>query len=128
MGRSTSAVRGPEALAHDTLATKRAGVLVDDRALGAEGLIEGDTVVRKAQQPGQPALAVLDRLTPDVLAVGLKQVERAEDRGRVGAKAGDVSGKGCALTPPGSLTLIPQSPGQDRVRIWTIQRNRCRRW
>ena len=40
-------------------------MLVDDGVLAAEGLIEGDAVVRQPQQPGQPALAVLDRLSLD---------------------------------------------------------------
>jgi hypothetical protein len=60
-----------------------------DRTLAAEGLIESDTVVGQPQQPGQPALAILDRLTPDVLAVHLEQVERTEDRAGVGSMAAD---------------------------------------
>ena len=52
-------------------------------------LVERDAVVRQPQQPGEPALAVLDRLAPDVLAVHLEQVERTEDRAGVGPVAAD---------------------------------------
>ena len=52
-------------------------------------LVDGNTVVREPQQPGEPALAVLDRLAPDVLAVHLEQVERTEDRPCAGAVAPD---------------------------------------
>ena len=49
----------------------------------------GDAVLRAPQQPSQPAFAVLDRLAPDVLAVYLEQVERAEDRAGIGSVAAD---------------------------------------
>ena len=53
-------------------------MLVDDRAVAAEMLIEGDAIVQKSQQSSQPALAVLDGLSPKVLTVDLKQIERAK--------------------------------------------------
>jgi hypothetical protein len=36
-------------------------VLVNHRAVAAEVLVNGDAVVREPKQPGEPALAVLDR-------------------------------------------------------------------
>jgi hypothetical protein len=57
-------------------------MLVDDCTLAAKGLIDGD--VAGAAAAGQPALAVLDRLAPDVLAVHLEEVERAEHRSGAG--------------------------------------------
>jgi hypothetical protein len=48
-------------------------------------LVGCDAIVRKPQWPGQPALAILDRLPPDVLPVYLEQVERKENRPRIGA-------------------------------------------
>ena len=64
-------------------------MLVDYRSLTAEVLIEGDAVVRQPQQPGQPTFAVLDRLAPDVLAVHLEEIERAQDGAHVGGVAAD---------------------------------------
>ncbi len=55
-------------------------MFVDRRALTGESLVERDAVVRQPQQLGQPALAVLDRLAPDVLAVG----RPVDDAGRDG--------------------------------------------
>ena len=46
------------------------------RAVAAEMLIERDAIVQKSEQSGQPALAVLDRLRADVLAIDRKKVER----------------------------------------------------
>ena len=42
-----------------------------------------------ANGPGQPPFAILDRLAPDVFAVFLEQVERAEDRAGIGSVAAD---------------------------------------
>ena len=50
----------PKALRHDALAAERASMLEDGRAVLTIGLIERDTLVREAQQAGQPALAFLD--------------------------------------------------------------------
>ena len=41
-------------------------------------LVENDAQVRAAQQLGQQPLALLDLLTPHILAVELEQIERAE--------------------------------------------------
>ena len=60
-------------------------MLVNDRAVAAEMLIERDAIVQKSEQSGQPALAVLDRLRADVLAVDLKKVERAKHSAGVSA-------------------------------------------
>src|SRR6476469_8447235 len=81
--RSAGAVRRAQPLRHDALAAERARVLVDRRAVTAEVLIGGDTVMREPKQAGEPALAVLDRFAPDVFAVHLEEVERAEYRGRI---------------------------------------------
>ena len=45
--------------------------------------------MRQPQQPGQPPFAILDRLAPEVFAVYLEQVERAEDRAGIGSVAAD---------------------------------------
>src|SRR4029077_14475137 len=87
--RSACPIRRAKPLGHDSLAAERARVLVDNHTLAPEGLIKGDAVVRQAQQPGQPALALLDRLTPDVLAVHLEQIEGTENRAAVGGMAAD---------------------------------------
>ena len=101
-------------------------MLVDDRALAAEGLIEGDAVVREPQQPGQPPLAVLDRFAPDVFAVHLEQVERAEDRARVGAVAADeiehgksvvVANNGLAIDDTGSYEQNLNRFGSERKAV-----------
>jgi hypothetical protein len=89
MRRPPSAIGRPQALRNDPLAAERARVFEDARAVSAERLIERDAVVRKAQQARQPTLALLDRLRPNVLAVHLKQVERAEDSPGIGAVAAD---------------------------------------
>ncbi len=47
-------------------------MLEDDRAVAAEVFIDRDAFMRQAQQPGEPSLAVLDRLGTDVLAVDLQ--------------------------------------------------------
>jgi hypothetical protein len=64
-------------------------VLVNDGAVAGKSLVESDAFVWKPQQPRQPALSVLDRLAPDVLAAHLEQVERAENRTGVGGVAAD---------------------------------------
>jgi hypothetical protein len=38
-------------------------------------LIESNAVMWEPQQPGEPALAILDRLASDIFAVHLEQVE-----------------------------------------------------
>jgi hypothetical protein len=60
-------------------------VLVDDRAVAAKMLVERDAIVRKSEQSGQPALAVLDWLSPNVLAVHHEQIERAKHSAGVSA-------------------------------------------
>jgi hypothetical protein len=64
-------------------------MLVDDRTIAAEMLIERDAVVQKSQQPGQPAFAVLDWLSPKVLTVDLKQIERAKHCAGISAMTAD---------------------------------------
>ena len=60
-------------------------MLVDDRAVAAKMLVERDAIVRKSEQSGQPALAVLDWLSPNVLAVHHEQIERAKHSAGVSA-------------------------------------------
>jgi hypothetical protein len=78
MSRPARAIWRAEALRDDALAAERAGVLVDDRTVAAEVLVERDAFMRQTEQAGQPALALLDRLVAQILAVHLEQVERAE--------------------------------------------------
>ena len=40
-------------------------MLVDDRAVAAEVLVQGDAFIREPQQLGEPALTVLERLAAD---------------------------------------------------------------
>ena len=87
--RSACPIRRAKPLGHDALAAERARVLVDDGTIAAERLIKGDAVMRKPQQPGQPALSVLDRLGAHVLAVHLEEIERAEDGATVATVAAD---------------------------------------
>ena len=76
-------------LRHNSLAPERASVLVDHRAVALELLVERDAVVWQPQQPGEPPLAVLDRLGPNVLAVHLEQIERTQHGAGVGAMPAD---------------------------------------
>ncbi len=55
----------------------------DDRAIAGVVLVEGDTLVRVAQNLCQGACALLNRCAPQVLAVHFKQVEGAEHGGGV---------------------------------------------
>ena len=64
-------------------------MFVDHRAVAFELLIECNAVVRQPQQLGQPALSVLDRLGPNVLAVHLEQIERTQHRAGVSAMPAD---------------------------------------
>ena len=75
------AIGRAEALRHDALATERAGVLENGRAVALVMLIEGDPVAGVSEQIGEHGLAVLDRLPPEVLAVEFGQVESAEHGG-----------------------------------------------
>ncbi len=47
---AAGAVGRTEALGDDALTAERAGVPEDDRAVAVEMLVEGDTVIRAAQQ------------------------------------------------------------------------------
>jgi len=64
-------------------------VLEDCFALAAESLVQCNAVVPEPQQPGQPVLAVFNRLASYVLAVNLGQIKRAEDRARIASVAAD---------------------------------------
>jgi hypothetical protein len=64
-------------------------VLEDDGTIAGEVLVESDTFMRQAQQPGEPAFAILDRLAADVLAVYFQKIERTQDRARISAVTAD---------------------------------------
>jgi hypothetical protein len=53
--------------------------------------------MREPQQPGQPTLAVLDRLAPDVFAVHLEEIERAEHRSGAGGMMANKARSGGGL-------------------------------
>jgi hypothetical protein len=70
---------GEPALRHDALTAERAGVLVDDRALGLVMGIERDARLCATQQPRQGRFARFERLPAQILAVELEQVEGTKD-------------------------------------------------
>src|ERR1700730_5217363 len=75
--RATGAVRGSQPLRDDALATERASLTVDDRAIRDEVRVERDARMLAAQQRLQGALAGFDRLAPQVFAVELDEIEGA---------------------------------------------------
>jgi hypothetical protein len=83
-------------------------------------LVDRNAVVRQPQQPGQPALSVLDRLAPDVFAVYLEQVERAEDSAGIGGVAADeIEHRQTAVVADNGLAVDdagPDGQGLDRCR------------
>ena len=66
-----------------TLATERAGVLEVHRAFAAVVVVEGDALVRPAEELRQEAFTLLERSAPQVVAVQLDQVEGTQHGGMV---------------------------------------------
>jgi hypothetical protein len=89
MSGAAGAIRRAEPLRHDAFATKPAGVFENYRSVAIE-LIVSDTIMREPQKPGKPALARLDRLGADVLAINLRR------KGLRGCLSHD---RGCDRTP-----------------------------
>ena len=81
--------------------------------LPVKNLVEGDAAVRQPQQPGEPALAVLDRLAPDVFAVHFEEVERTQDRPRIGGRGRRMRSN--TARPPSSQTIASPSITHDRT-------------
>jgi hypothetical protein len=65
------------ALAHDALAAQRAGMLVDDAAVGVIGRIERDALAMDMQGPREEVLTFFDRFSSQVRSVELQQIEGA---------------------------------------------------
>ena len=63
------AVGRTEAFRDDTFAPKGAGVPEDDFPVAVEMLVEGDTVVRAAEEIGQCMLPILKARPSDILAL-----------------------------------------------------------
>ena len=64
-------------------------MFVNNRAVTFEVLVRHDVGMRTAHQIGQGSLAPFDRVTSQVLAVELEQVEGDVQRGRLGTVAAD---------------------------------------
>jgi hypothetical protein len=69
---SLGAVRGPQTLLRNALATDRTSPTTDDRAIRDEMRIERDTRMLAAQQRLPGALAGFDQLATQILAVKLR--------------------------------------------------------
>jgi hypothetical protein len=76
--RPPGAISRAEALRHDALAAEAAGVLEHDIAVALAVFVEHDAGMRGANELGELALAVLDRPSPQILALQLDQVEGAK--------------------------------------------------
>ena len=76
---AAGAVGRAQPFRHDALAAERAGVLVDDRAVGLVMLIVDDAAARPVQQLRQRGLALLERRPAHVLPIELEEIERAQD-------------------------------------------------
>ena len=77
------AVCRTEAFRDDTFAPKGAGVPEDDFPVAVEMLIEGDAVVRAAEEIGQRVLPILKACPSDILAVEFDEIEGTEHSGVV---------------------------------------------
>ncbi len=66
-------------LRHDALEAHLAGVTKDDIARMRKMLVEMQPRIAPAQQAGEPRLAGLDWLAPEVLTVQLQKVEGVEE-------------------------------------------------
>src|SRR6516225_7136741 len=82
---ATGSVRRAKPLRHDALASERAGVLVDDRAIAAVMLIEGNAFTLPAQQPCQCGPAFLDWQSPHIVTVESNEIEGAQHHSLIAA-------------------------------------------
>ena len=80
---AAGAIWRTEALRHDALAAKDAGVREDDSAVGVKVFVEGDPVLHAAEEVGQRMLTILQPRPSEVLAVEFDQIESAEHGGVV---------------------------------------------
>ena len=101
-----------------------AGVLLDRGAIAGEMFIDSNAVVGAPQQLTEPALAVRDRIAPNVLALHLEQIERAHDHhlhGELQFAGGELSNKvprsGTAISlPRASVSPVLFSTRQETRR------------
>jgi hypothetical protein len=77
MRRAPGAIGGAEPLRYNTLASEPARLAEHDCAISRVTLVHDDGQMRAVQQLCEPPLARLDRLAPQIVAVELKQIERA---------------------------------------------------
>jgi hypothetical protein len=81
--------RGRGGLGADAFATELTSRTIDRRAVVLEMLIQDQAQMRAFEQLSQQIFSPLDRLTPQVLAIQLEQIERAKDRTRVRTATAD---------------------------------------
>jgi hypothetical protein len=74
--------------------------------------VKGDAVMWEPQQPDVPAVTVLDRFVPNVLAVYLEQIEGAKDGAAVAAMTADQSNTAIPLS---SHTIASASTTHDLI-------------
>src|SRR5262249_26466656 len=79
IGRAAGTVGGVLALRHDTFKPHLAGVGADGRAVALNMLVEPDAGAGLGQHARKRSLADLKRITPQVVAVQLDNVEGVED-------------------------------------------------
>jgi hypothetical protein len=77
------AVCRTEAFRDDTFAPKGAGVPEDDFPVAVEMLVEGDAIIRAAEEIGQRVLTILKARPSDILAVEFDEIEGAQYSGVV---------------------------------------------
>ena len=80
---AAGAIWRTEALRHDALAAKDAGVREDDSAVGVKVFVEGDPVLHAAEEVGQRMLTILQPRPSEVLAVEFDQIEGTEHGGMI---------------------------------------------
>ena len=77
--RQARPIRRAKPFAYNTLASKSASLAKYDLPVILVNLIEDNARMRTLEQLGEQRLAVLDWFAAQILAVKLKQVERAKD-------------------------------------------------
>jgi hypothetical protein len=106
------AVGRTEAFRGDTFAPKGAGVPEDDFPVAVEMLVEGDTVIRAAEEIGQRVLTILKARPSDILAVEFDEIEGAQYGGVVVKPRRRASNTD---RPVSSTTMASPSMTQDRT-------------
>jgi hypothetical protein len=77
VGHAAVAAGRTEAFRDDTFAPKRAGVPQDDFPVAVEMLVEGDAIIRAAEEVDQRVLTILEARPSDIRAIEFDEVEGA---------------------------------------------------